>query len=122
MDELGIDKLESWDIAYASEKLRAKRYAFSDQEVKQYFPETQVLPGMFELVQSLYQLKISEQKAETWHKDVRFFDIRDARRRTDRPVLRRPVCARHQARRRLDGRRDLAAPAARRESRSRLRT
>jgi oligopeptidase A len=77
-DELGIGKLESWDIAYASEKLRAKRYAFSDQEVKQYFPETQVLPGMFELVQSLYQLKISEQKTETWHKDVRFFDIRSA--------------------------------------------
>ncbi|HEY8068681.1 MAG TPA: M3 family metallopeptidase [Burkholderiales bacterium] len=75
-DELGIGKLESWDIAYASEKLRAKRYAFSDQEVKQYFPETQVLPGMFGLVQSLYQLTISEQKTETWHKDVRFFDIR----------------------------------------------
>ena len=77
-DELGVGKLESWDIAYASEKLRAKRYAFSDQEVKQYFPETQVLPGMFELVQSLYQIKISEQKTETWHKDVRFFDIRSA--------------------------------------------
>ena len=37
--ELGLDKLEAWDVAYASEKLRAKRYAFSDQEVKQYFPE-----------------------------------------------------------------------------------
>ncbi len=73
--ELGLEKLESWDIAYASEKLRAKRYAFSDQEVKQYFPENQVLPGMFELVQSLYQIKIVEQKTETWHADVRFFDI-----------------------------------------------
>jgi oligopeptidase A len=76
--ELGLDKLESWDIAYASEKLRAKRYAFSDQEVKQYFPETQVLPGMFRLVQDLYQITIAESKAETWHPDVRFFDIRNA--------------------------------------------
>ena len=76
--ELAIGKLESWDMAYASEKLRARRYAFSDQEVKAYFPETQVLPGMFELVQRLYQLTISEQKAETWHEDVRFFDIRNA--------------------------------------------
>jgi oligopeptidase A len=76
--ELGLEKLESWDIAFASEKLRAKRYAFSDQEVKQYFPETQVLPGMFELVQNLYQIKIVEQKAETWHADVRFFDIQGA--------------------------------------------
>jgi oligopeptidase A len=76
--ELGLDKLESWDVAYASEKLRARRYAFSDQEVKQYFPETQVLPGMFALVQALYQIRIVEQKAETWHPDVRFFDIHNA--------------------------------------------
>ena len=75
--ELAIGKLESWDMAYASEKQRARRYAFSDQEVKEYFPETQVLPGMFELVRRLYQLTISEQKAETWHEDVRFFEIRN---------------------------------------------
>jgi len=74
-DQLGLETLESWDVAYASEKLRAQRYAFSDQEVKQYFPETQVLPGMFELVQNLYQIRISEAKADTWHEDVRFFDI-----------------------------------------------
>jgi len=73
--ELGLETLESWDIAYASEKLRAKRYAFSDQEVKQYFPETQVLPGMFRLVQDLYQITITESKTETWHPDVRFFGI-----------------------------------------------
>jgi oligopeptidase A len=77
-EKLGLDTLESWDIAYASEKLRAQRYAFSDQEVKQYFPEPQVLPGMFALVQSLYQIRIVEQKTETWHADVRFFDIHDA--------------------------------------------
>jgi len=73
--ELGLEKLESWDLAYASEKLRAKRYSFSDQEVKQYFPETQVLPGMFQLVQDLYQIRISETSAEAWHEDVRFFEI-----------------------------------------------
>ena len=77
-DGLGLDALESWDLAYASEKLRAQRYAFSDHELKQYFPETQVLPGMFQLVQNLYQITIAESKAETWHEDVRFFDIRNA--------------------------------------------
>jgi len=76
--ELGLDALESWDLAYASEKLRAQRYAFSDHEVKQYFPETQVLPGMFQLVQDLYQITISRSEAETWHDDVRFYDIRNA--------------------------------------------
>ena len=77
-EELGLEQLESWDLAYASEKLRAQRYAFSDQEVKQYFPEPQVLPGMFQLVQELYQIRITESSAETWHRDVRFFDIRNA--------------------------------------------
>ncbi|HSB49604.1 MAG TPA: M3 family metallopeptidase, partial [Burkholderiales bacterium] len=48
--EIRLDRLEAWDLAFASEKLREKRYAFSDQEVKQYFPETKVLPGMFKLV------------------------------------------------------------------------
>jgi oligopeptidase A len=75
---LGLAQLESWDMAYASEKLRTRRYSFSDQEVKQYFPETQVLPGMFQLVQDLYRIKISPANAEAWHEDVRFFDIHDA--------------------------------------------
>ena len=78
-DELGLETLEAWDTAFASERLRLKRYAFSDQEVKQYFPETQVLPGMFDLVQKIYQIRIVEQKAETWHPDVRFFDILNPR-------------------------------------------
>ncbi len=77
-DELGIGTLESWDVAYASEKLRAKRYAFSDQEVKQYFPESQVVPGMFKLVETIYGIRIAESKAPVWHDDVRFFDISSA--------------------------------------------
>jgi oligopeptidase A len=74
--ELGLAVLESWDVGYASEKLRIQRYAFSDQEVKQYFPETQVVPGMFKLVETLYGVRISESAAPVWHEDVRFFDIR----------------------------------------------
>ncbi len=76
--ELGLAELHSWDTAYASEKLRERRYAFSEQEVKQYFPEDAVLPGMFRLVETLYGLHISQASAPVWHGDVRFFDIRDA--------------------------------------------
>ncbi len=76
--ELGLSTLEAWDMAYASERLRAERYSFSDQEVKQYFPESQVVPGMFKLVETLYGIRISESTAPVWHKDVRFFDIRTA--------------------------------------------
>ncbi len=71
--------LQSWDVGYASEKLREQRYAFSEQEVKQYFPEDAVLPGMFKLVETLYGLKIKAANAPVWHDDVRFFDIRDDR-------------------------------------------
>ena len=75
--ELGLAQLEVWDIAYASEKLRVHRFAFSDNEVKQYFPETQVLPGMFGLVEKLYGLTITPAEAPVWHPDVRFFSIHD---------------------------------------------
>jgi oligopeptidase A len=80
-DELALPGLEAWDIAYASEKLRVARYAFSDQEVKQYFPETSVLPGMFRLIETLYGLTIAPDDAPKWHPDVRFFTIRDRENR-----------------------------------------
>ncbi len=75
--ELGMAKLEAWDMAYAAEKLRVARYAFSENEVKQYFPETTVLPGMFKLVETLYGLTITAAEAPQWHPDVRFYSIRD---------------------------------------------
>jgi len=70
-------ELQAWDVAYASEKLRAKRYAFSDQEVKQYFPEDAAVGGLFRVAESLYQVKIAPSQAPVWHPDVRFFDVRD---------------------------------------------
>ena len=73
--ELGLDTLEAWDIAYASEKLREQRYAFSEQEVKQYFPEPKVIDGLFRVVQSLFSVDIKPDTSATWHKDVKFFRI-----------------------------------------------
>jgi len=77
-DELGLPDLEPWDLAYASEKLKAKRYAFSEQEVRQYFPEDRVLAGLFRVVETIYGIAIRESRAPTWHESVRFFDITDA--------------------------------------------
>ncbi|MEQ1916507.1 MAG: M3 family metallopeptidase [Gallionella sp.] len=79
--ELGLNELSSWDVSYASEKLRERRYAFSEQEVKQYFPEDAVLGGMFKLVETLYGLNIKPASAPIWHETVRFFDIRNAQNR-----------------------------------------
>jgi oligopeptidase A len=69
--------LQAWDVAYASEKLRQQRYAFSEQEVKQYFPEDAVLEGLFKLVETLFGLTIKASSAPVWHETVRFFDIRN---------------------------------------------
>jgi oligopeptidase A len=74
-DELGIADLKAWDIPYASEKLQERRYAFSAQEVKQYFPEHKVVDGLFRLIQKLFTVEIKPDDAPVWHKDVRFFRI-----------------------------------------------
>lgn len=74
-ETLGINELCAWDLAYVSEKLREKRYAFSEQEVKQYFPEPRVLEGLFRLVQTLFGVNILPDSAPVWHPDVRFFRI-----------------------------------------------
>ncbi|MDE2259743.1 MAG: M3 family metallopeptidase [Betaproteobacteria bacterium] len=75
--ELGMEKLEPWDVAFVSEKLRIKRYAFSDLEVKQYFPEDQVLQGLFRVIQQLYGLTAQRAGAPTWHVNAHFYDLRD---------------------------------------------
>jgi oligopeptidase A len=85
--ELGIADLQSWDVVYASEKLRAKHYAFSDQEVKQYFPEDVVLAGLMRVAQTLYGISIAPASAPVWHEDVRFFEIREAGTSAAGPVL-----------------------------------
>ncbi len=77
--ELSLPHLEAWDLAYASERLRVARYAFSDQEVKQYFPEAQVLNGMFRVVEQIFAVRIVPDQAETWDPAVRFFRINDLR-------------------------------------------
>ena len=78
--ELGLNKLEACDGAFASEKLRQQRFAFSDQEVKQYFPEHKVLDGMFRLVETIYGIRIERDNAQAWHPDVRFYRVLDASR------------------------------------------
>ena len=74
-EELGLDKLEAWDIAYASEKLREQRYAFSEQEVKLYFPEHKVVGGLFRLIQNMFGVDIKPDTSPLWHADVKFYRI-----------------------------------------------
>jgi oligopeptidase A len=75
--ELGLTQLEPWDIAFASERLREMRYAFSENEVKQYFPEHAVLNGLFKVAETLFGVSIRRDEAAVWHPDVRFFRVED---------------------------------------------
>ncbi len=73
--ELGLHDVQAWDIAYVSEKLKEAHYAFSEQEVKQYFTEPAVLAGLFRIVEQVFEVKILPDHAPTWHADVRFFRV-----------------------------------------------
>ncbi len=77
--ELGLPDLQAWDIGYASEKLRERRYAYSETEVKQYLQEPKVLAGLFRVIETLYGLHIRPDQAPVWHDDVKFFALTDQR-------------------------------------------
>jgi oligopeptidase A len=77
-DGLGIDDCAAFDLAYVAEKLKARRYAYSEQEVRQYFPEDRVLAGLFHVVETIYGVAVHSADAPVWHPSVRFFDIHDA--------------------------------------------
>jgi oligopeptidase A len=77
--ELGIDPLEPWDIAYAAEKLRLKKYALSEEELKPYFPLPAVINGLFAIVERVFGVRFAARAdVETWHADVRYYDVLDA--------------------------------------------
>ncbi|PPJ41853.1 MULTISPECIES: M3 family metallopeptidase [unclassified Pseudoxanthomonas] len=76
-EHLGLETVEAWDLAYASEKLKQARYSFSAQEVKQYFTEPAVLKGLFGVIGDLYDLRVEQDTAPTWHPDVRFYRLVD---------------------------------------------
>jgi oligopeptidase A len=67
--------MEAWDVAYVSEKLLQARYAFSEQEVKQYFTEDKVLAGLFRSSKACSAFASQPDRAPAWHDDVRFFRI-----------------------------------------------
>ncbi len=73
--ELGLAELQAWDLLYASEKLKQARYSFSEQELKQYLTEPQVLDGLFRIVETLFDVRIRPDQAPVWHDSVRFFRI-----------------------------------------------
>ncbi|WP_435100781.1 oligopeptidase A [Arhodomonas sp. AD133] len=74
----GLDRLEAWDVGYYGQKLREARFELSPEDLRPYFPVHRVMQGLFDVVERLYGIHITEREGvETWHPDVRFFEIRD---------------------------------------------
>jgi oligopeptidase A len=74
-EHLGIADPQAWDWPYIGEKLKEARYAFSEQEVKQYFTAPKVLAGLFRIVETLFEVEIRRDHAPVWNPAVEFYRI-----------------------------------------------
>ncbi|MGO2010126.1 oligopeptidase A [Vreelandella alkaliphila] len=75
-EELGLETLEPWDVAYASEKLREARHSISQEQLRPYFPAPQVVDGLFQVVERLYGVRVeAAPEAPSYHNDVQYFRI-----------------------------------------------
>jgi oligopeptidase A len=78
-DELGIADLAAWDVNYAAEKLRERRYALNEEELKPYFALDAVIEGLFAITHRLFGVSLRRREdVDVWHRDVRYYDLVDA--------------------------------------------
>lgn len=74
----GVDEMNAWDLPYYAEKQKQHLFSINDEQLRPYFPENRALSGLFEVVKRIYGITAQERKdVDTWHKDVRFFDLFD---------------------------------------------
>jgi len=77
-----VRRLEPWEVAYWSERMRKKIYDFDEEELREWFPIESVQKGLFELVERVFAVRIepkpSSDSSLVWHPDVKFYDLRDS--------------------------------------------
>ena len=83
-EKLGLKDPQAWDWSYIAEKLKEERYAFSEQEVKEYFTAPKVLAGLFKIIETLFEVAIRRDVAPVWNPGVEFYRIERERRDGDR--------------------------------------
>ena len=78
-EQHGQSELAAWDLAYYAEKLKQHKFSISDEQLRPYFPASKVVKGLFEVVKRVFGMKVRERLGiDTWHPDVRFYDIFDS--------------------------------------------
>ena len=80
---LALSEPQPWDWPFISEKLKEARYAFSEQEVKQYFTAPKVLAGLFKIIEILFDVVIREDQAPVWKPGVAFYRMERIAATTD---------------------------------------
>ncbi len=76
--------LAPWEVSRWAEKLRQAQFDFDGEVLRPYFPMDRVIAGLFDLVGRVFGLSVVERpmgEVETWHPEVRYYDLFDARRR-----------------------------------------
>ncbi len=69
-------KIQRWDWAYYSEKLKNARYGFNEEEVKPYLKLENVTGGVFDLAKTLYGLELKQNdQIEVYHPDVKAYEV-----------------------------------------------
>ena len=71
------ESLEPWDISYWSELLRKEKLNLDQESLRPWFPLKDVLKGLFNLSEKLFEIKVIEvkNKVPIWNNDVLFFNI-----------------------------------------------
>jgi peptidyl-dipeptidase Dcp len=78
--ELGDDiDLQRWDWAYYSEKLKKKKYAIDDELLRPYFKLENVLDGVFQTAEKLYDIRFKQvDNIPVYHEEVTTYEVKDA--------------------------------------------
>ena len=74
-EHLGLSDPQPWDWTFIAEKLKEQRYAFNEQEVKEYFTAPKVLAGLFKIIETLFDVAIVPDQAPVWHPAVQFYAL-----------------------------------------------
>ncbi|MCF8714020.1 M3 family metallopeptidase [Joostella atrarenae] len=77
-EEDNLDKLQKWDSAFYTEKLKQKLFNLDDEKLKPYFKLENVIGGVFTIAERLYGLQFEQtQEIDKYHKDVKTYKVLD---------------------------------------------
>jgi len=78
LEEIKGARIERWDASYYRERLRERRFAIDQEELRKYFPTKGVVEWMLDITSRLYGVRFERESVPVWHDDVIYLDVLDA--------------------------------------------